>query len=76
MALQPEVIDSKRMLIHVGEGRTGPRDVMLSPRVLPLRASTSARDVPQDLGHLAEHPRFRRIPPLVHQGAGELLAFD
>jgi site-specific recombinase XerD len=27
-------IDSKRMLIHVRNGKTGPRDVMLSPRVL------------------------------------------
>jgi integrase/recombinase XerD len=33
-ALQAEDINSKRMLIHVREGKTGPRDVMLSPRVL------------------------------------------
>jgi integrase/recombinase XerD len=33
-ALQAEDIDSKRMLIHVREGKTGPRDVLLSPRVL------------------------------------------
>jgi site-specific recombinase XerD len=33
-ALHASNIDSKRMLIHVREGKTGPRDVMLSPCVL------------------------------------------
>ena len=33
-ALRACDIDSKRMLIHVPEGKTGPRHVMLSPRVL------------------------------------------
>jgi integrase/recombinase XerD len=38
-ALQVADIDSKRILIHVREGKTGPRHVMLSPRVLEaLRA--------------------------------------
>jgi integrase/recombinase XerD len=36
-------IDSERMLIHVPEGKTGPRHVMLSPRVLAaLRAHWKA----------------------------------
>jgi integrase/recombinase XerD len=33
-ALQVPDIDSERMLIHVREGKTGPRHVLLSPRVL------------------------------------------
>lgn len=38
-ALRACDIDSERMLIHVPEGKTGPRHVMLSPRVLAaLRA--------------------------------------
>jgi integrase/recombinase XerD len=38
-ALRASDIDSERMLIHVPEGKTGPRHVMLSPRVLAaLRA--------------------------------------
>ena len=38
-ALQVSDIDSERMLLHVREGKTGPRHVMLSPRVLAaLRA--------------------------------------
>lgn len=42
-ALRACDIDSERMLIHVPEGKTGPRHVMLSPRVLAaLRADWKA----------------------------------
>jgi integrase len=67
-ALQVADIDSKRMLIHVREGKTGPRHVMLSPRVLEaLRAYWKDRAPPRD----AEPARSRGAARLLEGGAAK-----
>jgi integrase/recombinase XerD len=70
-AMQVKDIDSKRMLLHVREGKTGPRHVMLSPLVLEaLRAHwKAARPVGPELfpGGRSQRPGTQLTRESIHR---------